>query len=81
MVNTDFFYRKILKRDRSKILFTFVVIAHSYGASTWLSSRHGFWYAMMLIAFNSALYIFINENSHSLADVSQADDADFYDIR
>ncbi|AGA76581.1 hypothetical protein [Echinicola vietnamensis] len=56
---------KSLKGKAQKIFLLFVVIAHSFGASTWISSRYGFWFAMLLIAFNSSLYIFINENSQT----------------
>lgn len=54
---------KFLKGISQKIFLLFVVIAHSYGASTWLSSRYGFWFAMLLIAFNSTLYVLISENN------------------
>jgi hypothetical protein len=49
-----------LPRLTSKIFLLFCVIAHSFGASTWLSSRYGFWYVMTLIAFNSILYCVID---------------------
>jgi hypothetical protein len=39
-----------------KIFLLFCVIAHSYGASTWISPRYGFWWVMLLILFNSILY-------------------------
>jgi hypothetical protein len=45
-----------LPRQLSKIFLLFCVIAHSYGASTWLSSRYGFWYAIIFVLFNSILY-------------------------
>lgn len=45
-----------LPRQPRKIFLLFCVIAHSFGASTWLSSRHGFWYVMLFILFNSILY-------------------------
>jgi len=45
-----------LPRQTRKIFLLFCVIAHSFGASTWLSSRHGFWYAIIFILFNSILY-------------------------
>lgn len=34
-----------LPRQLAKIFLMFVLIAHSYGASTWLSNKFGFWYA------------------------------------
>ncbi|MGM0582864.1 MAG: hypothetical protein ACQETL_19465 [Bacteroidota bacterium] len=45
----------------SRIFLLFVLIAHSYGASTWLSSHYGFWFAMLLILFNSAIYILVED--------------------
>lgn len=39
-----------------KVFLLFCVIAHSYGASTWISPRYGFWWVMLLILFNSILY-------------------------
>lgn len=48
-----------LPRQTRKIFLLFCVIAHSYGASTWLSSRHGFWYAVTFMLFNSILYCVI----------------------
>ena len=45
----------------SKIFLLFVLVAHSFGASTWISSLYGFWPAMLLILFNSVLYIVIDE--------------------
>lgn len=45
-----------------KIFLLFCVIAHSFGASTWLSSRHGFWYAITFILFNSILYCVIDNS-------------------
>jgi hypothetical protein len=50
-----------LPRKLSKIFLLFVLIAHSFGASTWLSPRYGFWSAMVLILFNSIVYILIDE--------------------
>jgi hypothetical protein len=45
-----------LPRQISKVFLLFCVIAHSFGASTWLSNRYGFWYVMTFILFNSILY-------------------------
>ena len=41
----------------SKVFLLFVLIAHSYGACSWISPRYGFWWAMVLILFNSILYV------------------------
>jgi len=49
-----------LPRKTRKIFLLFCVIAHSFGASTWLSSRYGFWYVVMFILFNSILYCIID---------------------
>jgi hypothetical protein len=48
------------KRAR-RIFLLFCVIAHSYGASTWLSRYYDFWFAMAFILFNSILYSLIEE--------------------
>jgi len=45
-----------LPRRIAKIFLLFCVIAHSFGASTWLTTRYGFWYIMALILFNAVLY-------------------------
>jgi len=50
-----------LPRQLAKIFLMFVLIAHSYGASTWLSSKFGFWYAMAFILFNSILFYLIGD--------------------
>jgi hypothetical protein len=44
-----------------RVFLLFCVIAHSYGASTWLAPRYGFWSAMILIAFNSILFCYIDK--------------------
>ena len=49
-----------LPRQISKVFLLFCVIAHSFGASTWLSSRYGFWYAITFILFNSILYCMVD---------------------
>jgi hypothetical protein len=54
-----------LPRKWSKVFLLFAVIAHSYGASTWISPRYGFWWAMALIAFNTIVYILIEESNNS----------------
>lgn len=45
-----------LPRKISRVLLLFTLIAHSYGASTWLSNRYGFWYVIIFILFNSFLF-------------------------
>jgi hypothetical protein len=50
-----------LPRKISKVFLLFVLVAHSYGASTWISPRYGFWAAMLLILINSAIYVIVDE--------------------
>ncbi len=45
-----------LPQRLSRIFLLFVLIAHSYGASTWLTMNYGFWTAIVFIAFNSILF-------------------------
>ena len=45
-----------LPKHIKKVFLLFCVIAHSYGASTWLSNIYGFWQAMAFIFFNSIIY-------------------------
>lgn len=45
-----------LPRQIRKVFLLFCLMAHSFGASTWLSNRHGFWYVITFILFNSILY-------------------------
>ncbi len=53
-----------LPRQASKIFLLFCVIAHSFGASTWLSTRYGFWYVITFILFNSNLYCVVDNIAH-----------------
>jgi hypothetical protein len=53
-----------LPRQASKIFLLFCVIAHSFGASTWLSTRYGFWYVITFILFNSILYCVVDNITH-----------------
>lgn len=39
-----------------KIFLLFCVIAHSYGASTWLFRQYGFWSVLVFILLNSILF-------------------------
>lgn len=50
-----------LPRQIRKVFLLFCVIAHSYGASTWLSNRYGFWYMIVFILFNSILYSVVDD--------------------
>lgn len=41
----------------SRYFLLFTLIAHSYGACTWISPRYGFWSAMALILLNTVSYL------------------------
>lgn len=45
----------------ARIFLLFCVMAHSFGASTWISRHYGFWYVMIFILFNSILYCTIDQ--------------------
>lgn len=46
-----------LSNRKLKIFALFVLIAHSFGASSWLSQYYGFCYAIIFILINSILFI------------------------
>ncbi|MBC5836248.1 hypothetical protein G6N05_15295 [Flavobacterium sp. F372] len=46
-----------LSNRKLKFFALFVLIAHSFGASSWLSNYYGFWYAIIFIFINSIMYI------------------------
>jgi hypothetical protein len=46
-----------LSNRKLKIFALFVLIAHSFGASSWLSSYYGFWYTIIFIFINSIMFI------------------------
>ena len=50
-----------LPRKISKIFLLFVLMVHSYGASTWISNLYGFWYIILFILFNSILFYIIDD--------------------
>ena len=50
-----------LPRKISRIFLLFTLMAHSYGASTWLSNNYGFWYALSLILFNSIIFYVVGD--------------------
>ncbi len=50
-----------LPKRISRIFLLFVLIAHSFGASTWVSNHWGFIYAMIFILINTILYLKIDE--------------------
>ena len=50
-----------LSRIMSRIFLVFVVIVHSWAASTWIGPRYGFWSVLILMIFNSILFCAIDE--------------------
>lgn len=50
-----------LPHKLARIFLLFALIAHSYGASTWLSNHYGFWSAIAFILFNSILYFMMED--------------------
>ena len=45
-----------IPKKYSRIFLLFVLIAHSFGASTWLSYNYGFWTSIVFILFNAILF-------------------------
>ena len=45
-----------LPRKIARVFLLFTLIAHSYGASTWLSRFYGFWWVILFILTNSILF-------------------------
>jgi hypothetical protein len=60
-----------LPRLLSKGFLLFCLLAHSVGASTWLSGKYGFGYVIAFLLFNTLLYCaidsFINRKRNELA--------------
>lgn len=50
-----------LPRKISRIFLLFVLIAHSWGASTWLSMKYGDLVVYIFILFNTVLFYIIND--------------------
>jgi hypothetical protein len=50
-----------LKGMLRKIFLLFVLIAHSFGASTWLANRYPFWIPIAFIFFNTVLYVLLED--------------------
>ncbi|KUJ62100.1 hypothetical protein AR687_08730 [Flavobacteriaceae bacterium CRH] len=46
-----------LSDKKLKIFALFVLIVHSFGASTWLSQYYSFWYMIIFIFINAILFI------------------------
>ena len=50
-----------IPKKYSRVFLLFVLIAHSFGASTWLSNNYGFWTAIIFILFNAILFYKIED--------------------
>ena len=50
-----------LSRIMSRIFLVFVMIVHSWAASTWIGPRYGFWSVLILMILNSILFCAIDE--------------------
>lgn len=55
-----------LPKKIGRIFLLFCIIAHSFGASSWLSSIYSFWSAMTFILFNSVLYFLIDDKVNKI---------------
>ncbi|MCF0075675.1 hypothetical protein LZD49_34705 [Dyadobacter sp. CY261] len=44
-----------------KIFVLFIVMIHTWGASTWISHYYGFWFVIIFVAANSVLFIKMEE--------------------
>ena len=40
----------------ARVFLLFVLMVHTWGASTWISNHYGFWYVMAFVLFNSVLF-------------------------
>jgi hypothetical protein len=50
-----------LPKKIARVFLLFALIAHSYGASTWISMKYGFWFVLLFILFNSILFYKIDD--------------------
>jgi hypothetical protein len=50
-----------LPRKISRGFLLFVLIANSWGASSWIQEKYGFWGAIGLFVFSAVLYVIIDE--------------------
>jgi len=50
-----------LPRKLSQIFLLFVLITHSWAASTWIFMEFGFWFVIVFILFNSILFYKIDD--------------------
>jgi hypothetical protein len=51
-----------LPRKISRVFLLFVLIAHTFGGSTWLTGKYGFWCVMTFILFNSILFYVVKDS-------------------
>jgi hypothetical protein len=61
-----------IPKKYSRIFLMFVLIAHSFGAGSWLSNDYGFWTAIIFILFNSILFYKIEDLTQLSKSVPQA---------
>ncbi|MGL1891634.1 MAG: hypothetical protein OCD02_08405 [Spirochaetaceae bacterium] len=45
----------------SKLICLTIVLGNSWGASTWISRRYGYYYAILLFILNASLYLLFDE--------------------
>ncbi len=50
-----------LPRKISRVFLLFVLIVHSWGASTWISWKYGFWFVIIFTLFNAILFYIIED--------------------
>lgn len=50
-----------LPNKLSRIFLVFVLIAHSYGAATWINRAYGFWVEILFFIFNAFLFFWMDE--------------------
>lgn len=60
-----------LPKRISRIFLLFVLIVHSWGASTWISSRYGFWFVIIFILFNAILFYKIEDIVQKNSEVNE----------
>ena len=60
-----------LPKRISRIFLLFVLIVHSWGASTWISARYGFWFVIIFILFNAILFYKIEDIVQKNSEVNK----------
>ena len=46
-----------LPRNAGRVFTLFVVLAHTWGAGSWISSNYGFWWVILIALVNASLFI------------------------